>query len=128
MQLWDLFDAARRRAPGAPALQLADGTTRTCDALFAAAEGTAGELAARGLRRGDRLALWLGNREETVLAYLAALRLGAVVLPLNLAYRRQELAHVFADATPCNCNQMLLGNSRHAQINARWDFAACPQG
>src|SRR5206468_1604697 len=55
---------------------------------------------AHGVEPGDRVALWLGNREETVLAYLAALRLGAVAVPLNLAYRRQELAHVLADAAP----------------------------
>ena len=100
MQLWDLFEAARRRGPDAPALQLPDGATLSHAALLAAAERLAGALAARGLSRGDRLALWLGNREETVLAYLAALRLGAVALPLNLAYRRQELAHVLADAEP----------------------------
>ena len=100
MQLWDLFAAARERDPAATALQLADGTTLDYPTLLGRAERLAGGLAARGLGRGDRLALWLGNREETALAYLAALRLGAVALPLNLAYRRQELAHVLADATP----------------------------
>ena len=100
MQLWDLFATARARAPEAPALQLADGTTRSCAELLAAAERLAALLEAEGLERGDRVALWLGNGEETVLAYLAALRLGAVALPLNLAYRRGELAHVLADAAP----------------------------
>ena len=100
MNLWDLLLVARERAPGAPALQLADGRSISHDDLLAAAERWAGVLHAHGLRPGDRLALWLGNREETVLAYLAALRLGAVALPLNLAYRRQELSHVLADAAP----------------------------
>ena len=100
VQLWDLFAAARDRAPDATALQLPDGGERTYEELLAAAERMAGALAARGLARGDRLALWLGNREELVVAYLAALRLGAVALPLNLAYRRAELTHVLADAGP----------------------------
>ena len=100
MNLWDLLLVARDRAPEAPALQLAGGRTFSHAELLEAAERWAALLQAEGLGPGDRLALWLGNREETVLAYLAALRLGVVALPLNLAYRRQELSHVLADATP----------------------------
>jgi malonyl-CoA/methylmalonyl-CoA synthetase len=100
MNLWDLFLVAASRDPDAPALQLADGREHTHAQLQAAAERWAAALHARGVERGDRVALWLGNREETVLAYLAALRLGAVAVPLNLAYRRLELAHVLADAAP----------------------------
>src|SRR6185436_11901447 len=100
MNFWDLLAVAHRRDPAAPALQLADGRTYTHDELHAAAERWAAALHARGVEAGERIALWLGNREETVLAYLAALRLGAVAVPLNLAYRRGELAHVLADAQP----------------------------
>src|SRR6185503_138731 len=100
MNLWDLLCVARSRDLAAPALQLPDGRTYSHDELHAAAERWAAALLARGVEAGERVALWLGNREETVLAYLAALRLGAVAVPLNLAYRRGELAHVLADATP----------------------------
>ena len=100
MNLWDLFLVARRRDPDAPALQLAEGRVHSHAQLHAAAEQWAALLRGRGVERGDRVALWLGNREETVLAYLATLRLGAVAVPLNLAYRRLELAHVLADAAP----------------------------
>jgi len=100
MNLWELLLAARARDPAAPALELAGGDTRSHGELLAAAERWAALLHSHGVARGDRVALWLGNREETVLAYLAALRLGAVAVPLNLAYRRQELAHVLADAAP----------------------------
>ena len=47
------------------------------------------ELAARGLGPGDRVALLLGNRPEFLLALLAAWRLGAIVVPINTAYRRR---------------------------------------
>jgi len=100
MNLWDLLCVARSRDLAAPALQLPDGRTYTHAELHAAAEHWAAMLLARGVEAGERVALWLGNREETVLAYLAALRLGAVAVPLNLAYRRGELAHVLADAAP----------------------------
>ncbi len=100
MNFWDLLLVARQRDPTAPALQLADGRTYSHAELHAAAERWAAVLLAHGVEPGERVALWLGNREETVLAYLAALRLGAVAVPLNLAYRRGELAHVLADASP----------------------------
>src|SRR6185503_6239290 len=100
MNLWDLLCVARSRDLAAPALQLPDGRTYSHAELHAAAERWATVLLARGVEAGERVALWLGNREETVLAYLAALRLGAVAVPLNLAYRRGELAHVLADAEP----------------------------
>ncbi|HET9768083.1 MAG TPA: AMP-binding protein [Thermoanaerobaculia bacterium] len=100
MNFWDLLLVARQRDPTAPALQLADGRTYSHAELHAAAERWAAVLLTHGVEPGERVALWLGNREETVLAYLAALRLGAVAVPLNLAYRRGELAHVLADASP----------------------------
>ncbi|HXU46401.1 MAG TPA: AMP-binding protein, partial [Thermoanaerobaculia bacterium] len=53
-----------------------------------------------GLGRGDRIAFFLGNRPELVIAYLAAIRLGAIVVPINLAYRKVELGHILADAEP----------------------------
>src|SRR5205814_3658107 len=100
MNFWDLLLVGRQRDPAAPALALADGRRYTHDELHAAAERWARVLRTHGVEPGDRVALWLGNREETVLAYLAVLRLGAVAVPLNLAYRRHELAHVLADAAP----------------------------
>ncbi|HEY4594030.1 MAG TPA: AMP-binding protein, partial [Thermoanaerobaculia bacterium] len=57
-------------------------------------------LAASGLGKGDRVAFFLGNRPEFVVAYLAVIRLGAVMVPINLAYRRREIAHMLSDAEP----------------------------
>src|SRR5262245_49646871 len=68
--------------------------------LFAQADALAACLAARGLRKGDRVAFFLGNRPEFVTAYLAVIRLGAVMVPMNLAYRRREISHMLADAEP----------------------------
>ncbi|MFT4085422.1 MAG: class I adenylate-forming enzyme family protein [Nocardioides sp.] len=51
-------------------------------------------LAARGVRRGDHVAVLLGNRPEYVVAKYALSRLGAVMVPLNVRFRRDELAFV----------------------------------
>ncbi len=75
----------------------------TYDALHAGARRVATKLSELGLRRGDRLALYVENRIGFVYAYLAGLRLGVVIVPANILYRAHDLAHV-------------LENSRAARI------------
>lgn len=104
MNLLDLFAIPLAETPAKPALRFrgADGAELSLSyaELFFAAERTAAGFAARGLKRGDRIAFFLGNRPEFVIAYLAAIRLGAIVVPINLAYRKVELAHILSDAEP----------------------------
>ncbi|MBV8951160.1 MAG: AMP-binding protein [Actinobacteria bacterium] len=50
-------------------------------------------LIARGVRRGDRVGLWSANRHEWVVAQIALARIGAVLVPVNPAYRRSELEY-----------------------------------
>jgi malonyl-CoA/methylmalonyl-CoA synthetase len=104
MNLHDLFDIALQRSPGKTALRFLgpDGkrSDLTYGELFGAAAQLATALHVRGLRHGDRVAFFLGNRPEFVIAYLAVIRLGAVMVPLNLAYRRREISHILGDAEP----------------------------
>ena len=58
------------------------------------------ELAARGLARGDRLAIYLANRVEYIDLFLACTRLGVIVVPINILYRDREMRHILDDATP----------------------------
>jgi malonyl-CoA/methylmalonyl-CoA synthetase len=60
----------------------------------------AAALTARGLTRGDRLALYLPNRLEYIDLFLAATQLGVIVVPINVLYRERELGHIIGDATP----------------------------
>ena len=60
----------------------------------------AGRLAAAGLGRGDRLVLSAGTSRDTVVAHVAALRLGLVVVPVNGAYGEREVAGIVRDCTP----------------------------
>lgn len=103
MDLHGLFAIPLRRAPEKPALRFREGDQETVLSyreLFSEADRLAAGLAARGLRKGDRVAFYLGNRPEFVIAWLAVIRLGAVLVPINLAYRRREIAHMLADAEP----------------------------
>jgi len=58
----------------------------------------AGALRAWGLKRGDRVALYLENSPSFITSYLGALWLGGVVVPVNTRYRRGELRHMLQDA------------------------------
>jgi malonyl-CoA/methylmalonyl-CoA synthetase len=57
-------------------------------------------LRARGLTRGDRLAIYLANRLEYLDLFLAATRLGVIVVPINVLYRAREVDHILGDAQP----------------------------
>ncbi len=53
-----------------------------------------------GVSPGDRVCLQVEKSAEAVLLYLACLRMGAVCIPLNVAYTRDEVAYFLADAGP----------------------------
>ncbi len=50
-------------------------------------DSVAGHLAARGLERGDRVAVLLQNSPHFVLAVLGAWKAGAIVVPVNPMYK-----------------------------------------
>src|SRR6185436_10513380 len=103
MNLLDLLAIPLARTPGKPALRFReDGGSLdlSYSELFAEARRVAAGFAARGVRPGDRVAFFLGNRPEFVTALLALFHLGAALVPINLAYRRREIAHMLGDAEP----------------------------
>ena len=81
---------AVRRAPDRVALVLEDEriTYRQLDQL---AERIARNLAHSGFRKGDRIALLLGNGLEFVYAIAAFARCGVIAVPLNVRQKRPEI-------------------------------------
>ena len=60
----------------------------------------ANALVTRGVRPGDRVAVQVEKSATNLLLYLAAVRVGAVYLPLNTAYTLNELSYFIGDAEP----------------------------
>lgn len=58
----------------------------------------ASSLVARGVVKGDRIALYAKNGPEFVVLYLGIVRAGAVVVPINLLINTPEIAHVLGDS------------------------------
>ena len=57
-------------------------------------------LVGAGIRPGDRVAVQVEKSPEAIFVYLACLRAGAVLLPLNTAYQPAELDYFLSDAAP----------------------------
>ncbi|MEU6680828.1 AMP-binding protein [Streptomyces sp. NPDC046925] len=91
------FRASVLRAPEHTALAYFDGrlSYRETDAL---SDSVAGHLAARGIGRGERVAILLQNTPHFVIALLGAWKAGATVVPVNPMYKSAEVRHVLADA------------------------------
>lgn len=67
-----------------------------CEGVEKAARG----LAAAGVRPGDRVVVQVEKSLQAVFIYLAALRQGAVFVPLNTGYRVREFGYFLDDASP----------------------------
>src|SRR5437588_6638261 len=68
--------------------------------LEEATRRVAGRLQGAGLQPGDRMLFSAESSLELVIAHVAALRSGIVVVPTNTAYREREVAHIVKDARP----------------------------
>lgn len=70
----------------------------TYQQLEARANAAARGLLAQGLKRGDALALQMGNRWEFLVTFFACAKIGVVVLPLNLVLSAHDIAYQLVDS------------------------------
>jgi acyl-CoA synthetase (AMP-forming)/AMP-acid ligase II len=72
----------------------------------------ANALRARGIRRGDRVALLLDNSPEYAIAYYGILKCGAIAIGLNTALRSPDLIRTLQH---CEAS-MLVASASHAEL------------
>ena len=92
----------RRRERAAVEYDLPGGGTAslTFGELDARSNRLAHVLVARGLKQGDRLGFFLVNRIEIVDLWIACVKLGVIVVPINVLYKEREIRHIVGDAEP----------------------------
>jgi long-chain acyl-CoA synthetase len=105
------FDEAAARAPGQPAVVFY-GRSITYGELQDASARLACALAQLGVKKGDRVALYLLNSPQYIIAYFAVLKCGAIVTPISPVYTSHEVRHQLADsgARAIVCQDMLYEN------------------
>jgi fatty-acyl-CoA synthase len=90
LNIWQLLEHTAARWPEREAL--VSGPRRyNFREILGLVERCATGLAHHGLVKGDRVALIMPNWAEFIITYFAAARLGAILVPLNVRYRRHEL-------------------------------------
>lgn len=95
--LWFNLEVSARRWPDKPAY-LFLGRPLAFAELEAQAEALAGWLQARGVAKGDRVAVFMQNCPQFVVAVHAVLRADAVVVPVNPMNKADEFGHCIADS------------------------------
>lgn len=97
LNLWELLERAAQKWPEREAL--VSGSRRyTFAEIYKLAEECAAGLHRHGLGKGDRLGLIMPNWAEFVITYFATARLGAIMVPLNVRYRANELEYMLRNS------------------------------
>jgi malonyl-CoA/methylmalonyl-CoA synthetase len=100
MNLYALFQTRFSAEASKTLLKTEDGRTVSAAELDEITGRYAAFIKSLGVLPGDRVAAQVEKSVEAVMLYLACLRAGVVYLPLNTAYRENEIAYFLGDATP----------------------------
>lgn len=96
IRLHDLLADAAGRSADAPALTFRDDTVSYAE-LWRDVRAAGAGLRHLGLARGDRVAVYLDKRIETVTAVFATSAAGGAFVPVNPVLRARQVAYILAD-------------------------------
>ena len=89
----DAFRATLAKRPDAPIVHYFDQSVSAAE-IDAASDAIACAFRERDIRHGDRIAMYLQNIPQVMIAVLAAWKCGAVIVPCNPMLRDKELAKI----------------------------------
>jgi long-chain acyl-CoA synthetase len=98
MLVHHLLERTARAFPGKVAL-VCEGQRLTYSEIDERANRLANGLLSRGVRPGDRVALWLPNSVDTVVAIFAALKAGATFTVINPTTKADKLVRILNDCS-----------------------------
>ncbi len=90
---WDLLNRITSEHPDNPAI-LFNGREISYKELFDMANRLAYALFKLGIRRGDKVSLWMQNTPEWVVTWWAVPMIGAVIVPVDHWYKEIEAKHI----------------------------------
>ncbi|MCL2337221.1 MAG: long-chain-fatty-acid--CoA ligase [Firmicutes bacterium] len=66
-----------------------------------------------GIQKGDRVAIYLPNSPEFLIAYFAIARIGAIALPFNIMYKGPEIKYIINNSRA----RILIGAAKETSAN-----------
>ncbi len=97
MSLGEFLQAAVEREPGKTFVEVS-GQSISYGEFLERARRTAGMFQGMGIGKGDRVCLFLYNCPEFLYCWFGLGMLGAIAVPINTAYKRDETAYILNDA------------------------------
>jgi len=93
----EMLEENARKYPHAPCT-IFKGAVITYAEMNALTDRLAAALANLGVKKGDRVGIFMPNTPQFVLSYFAILKLGAIVVSTNPLYTKREIIHQVNDA------------------------------
>ena len=113
-----LVSDSAARVPDRPAAVM-EGKHLTYAALEAAANRFARSLHAHGVRRGDRVALWLPKSPEAVVALYGIMKAGAAYVPIDPGAPPARMAFIARD---CGVTGLVTRSDRALQLHGGYGY------
>jgi malonyl-CoA/methylmalonyl-CoA synthetase len=101
-------------------LRLADGSTRSRADVHDLAARLGVALVDHGIEPGDRVVVQVDKSPEALALYVACVRTGAVLVPLNTAYTATEIEYFIDDAEP---GLVVCSSNREGELRQRLEAA-----
>ena len=118
--LHHLVETTARLRPSRPALAY-KAQSLDYQSLWQSVEAAARGFAALGLKRGERLAIWLEKRVETAIAIFGTAAAGGAFVPINPVLKPRQVGYILRD-----CNVRILVTSRQRAADLAEEIAQCP--
>ena len=113
------FQAKKRKSKTA---LLLDDTKINYGQLLQSADNLAGYLSEKGVKEGDKVALFLRNSLEFVYSIFAVSKLGAILVPINTFLKEDELNYILEDSGA----SVLIASAIHDKVvNSSQASALC---
>jgi fatty-acyl-CoA synthase len=114
----EILDNTINKYPNRPFCYF-NGKVTTYEELGVSIEQFANGLSDIGVKKGDRVAIWMTNCPEWVVAQFAIYRLGAILVPIYTYYKKLEVEYVLNNA---ECSVLIMKDSFLGKINSHKIF------
>ncbi len=92
---YECLEKNAQRIPDRPAvIDGVHGIVRSYAELNAQVNSAANALQSLGVEKGDRVALYLRNIPEFIVAFFAAAKVGAIAVPFNIMLKKMEIEYI----------------------------------